>query len=915
MASGEEDPLSPVVGIRLCGEIFAEHVQIIETLHLSPSSYLSTLASIRGIISSTLSSILPNKKFVFLTSQWWKINQNQEHLFKLSDVLTKENTLNIRICHQSSRIGVLIQGNPDIPVGFVLCDLSSTVVDLTKELSLQLPELYKYLTNRNFFFLDRNGWPIAERQKSMLQVLEICPSSCVKLGFISDMISRHHSRQIDMFTSKTEDVNESGEIIQRKISAVTDPLARLTSVQEYPDAVELPWPLASYAELKVTATKTDLFEIIISYVHTEGSQYACLLKDALESMGYAVFLDIHCIEGGKDWQDVLNNAITNCSLFIPLITMQYGNTLWTNREVKLADVLGKLILPVNFNDSWPPMCLAIQFATTQYIPGNISMDNQKVTPENFTENNATIIASDVVERYRKELSPVGIKDFSEQPVPSLSHANTLVFSDSNKATSRNEINTQLGEPYSQKKSSIKSYASNLPDAVPKKYSKSIFESREGKPLIMISSSQEQKDFASTLCGPMELKGYEVWCSNDIASLSNEEKSVQFQKRVDEAGVVIFILSKEFANDMFCKQQVYYCEQRKRIIPLIYEPMEMPNWMATLIGTSTFVDCKSQSFHTALMDRIETLLNPVKADDELKKVLHQKMELAKLCTELLENLPEGKYVYISGGTQFFSKCGKAICEVVGKELARDESIVLVTGGFYGVGETVGRSFYEERERMQAPHGICHVIAVRDDYDKSTQTRQNADGTFCQVPYGDTLFFGNSVRQREMLTPRVVDLCVLIEGGPGAAFEAQQFVWNANIVIPVRVTGGAAGGMFNVPSSIFNRPTTVPESLWSVLGDEGATALQVGRAVAQIAGTLINQEIPTTPNQLRTQQDGGAVQPDGGAVQPDGEAVIPSSGRVLTKTISSADLRRGKEKFFPTNSAKRTYSEKLANPSKK
>ena len=155
------------------------------------------------------------------------------------------------------------------------------------------------------------------------------------------------------------------------------------------------------------------------------------------------------------------------------------------------------------------------------------------------------------------------------------------------------------------------------------------------------------------------------------------------------------------------------------------------------------------------------------------------------------------MYVSGGTQFYSKNGKEICEALGKKLAEDEEIVLITGGFYGVGESVSKSFYDERIRLNKPHGVCHIVAVRDKEDKSNQTRQNSDLTFARVPYGDTLFFGDSVRQREMLTPRVIDVCILVEGGPGAAFEAQQFVWNGNRVLPIKVTGGAAGGLFNVP----------------------------------------------------------------------------------------------------------------------
>ena len=37
----------------------------------------------------------------------------------------------------------------------------------------------------------------------------------------------------------------------------------------------------------------------------------------------------------------------------------------------------------------------------------------------------------------------------------------------------------------------------------------------------------------------------------------------------------------------CVEQVFYCEQRKRVVSLAYEDFEMPGWMSMLIGTSTF----------------------------------------------------------------------------------------------------------------------------------------------------------------------------------------------------------------------------------------------------------------------------------------------------------------------------------------
>jgi len=92
--------------------------------------------------------------------------------------------------------------------------------------------------------------------------------------------------------------------------------------------------------------------ILISYVRAEAEQHARQLKSELNDLGCNVFLDVDEIEGGHDWQDALNNAVLNCDLFVPLITPQYGYTQWTNREVKLADIKQKQIIPISFLDSW-----------------------------------------------------------------------------------------------------------------------------------------------------------------------------------------------------------------------------------------------------------------------------------------------------------------------------------------------------------------------------------------------------------------------------------------------------------------------------------------------------------------------------------------------------------------------------------
>ena len=50
-------------------------------------------------------------------------------------------------------------------------------------------------------------------------------------------------------------------------------------------------------------------------------------------------------------------------------------------------------------------------------------------------------------------------------------------------------------------------------------------------------------------------------------------------------------------------------------------------------------------------------------------------------------------------------------------------------------------------------------------------------------------------------KILEVFECFAGGPGAAHEAEEFAWNDHTVIPVQVTGGAAGGSFGVPSNIF------------------------------------------------------------------------------------------------------------------
>lgn len=828
---------NPLVGICLVGEAESSSSHVIGVVTLPPQDRSQSLTTFRQAVNSALPLNLTLKHYVFLTVHGWEINENLEGTVKVVDVLSSEGLVKIRISYQQPKIGIVIEGRPDIALGFVFCELHSTVKQLAEQLRDQLPALYQSLSSTRFCFLDRNGWPISKEQEGLVTLFEVASSHTVKIrhfkqarkpsthGYASD-----RSLDLALPSIASHPMTPMLQFSSESVDYPAQSLTPITETVEMKDATSLEQSMGAevfHDSLKQSFITGYSCEILISYVHTEASDHALLLKEALEKLGYSVFLDVHCIHGGVDWQDALNDAISNCSLFIPLITLQYGETLWTNREVKLADVLGKIIIPVNCVDSWPPKCLAIQFAATQFIPWK---KHDAASKSEYDETTVEVVANDIANRYQQKL----------KSTETIRVEITRQDSQATEILDESEAPTPLTPPTQfvlmKKRSSVRSYASMLPESVPLSYRKSIQESRVGKPLVVFCCHSSQREFAQGLGRELEGKSYEVWSTCSLDGMDEEQAREIFQQKADEAGVVVFILSKEFSSSGFCKQQVYYCEQRKRIIPLIYEPIQLPNWMAMLIGTSTFIDCRASSYKTTFLERIKAALNPKNAEQELEEMLQRKLQLAKMCSELASKLPKGKHVYISGGTKFFSSCGEEICKELGRRLAQDPEIILVTGGFYGVGETVGRSFHDERVRLKQPHGICHVIAVRDDMDRSNQTRQNPDGTFPPVPYGDTLFFGDSVRQRETLTPKVLDLCILVEGGPGAAFEAQQFTWNGHRVLPVRVTGGAAGGFFNIPQACFQKPPNVSESDWAWLGDEKATPTEIAGALARIVQVI-------------------------------------------------------------------------------
>ena len=689
-----------------------------------------TLDKFKTAVSSGVLS--QQSRFLFATSSGHYIREELLCNLTVADIL-KDDIVYITKQHDPSRdppilFGVVAQPG-DLPIGYFTCSMNA-VLSTAREAILEQVAHKETLEKLGFLFLYEK-WPVSTAQESVLVLYDILDRKQVCIQFQS---SSPAQSAIPVLPSQDSS----------KPTAASLAAASLASAHK---------------------------RIYLSYVSDEANVHAEALQSALKKLGLKVYTEqsnqaSEESSSSESEQDYSNKFIQKAAVFVPIVSARYGETSITNLEVKYADSLEKFIVPLNLNLDWPPNCLAIQFASVNFI---------RWKTKEPVEKEATAMAEGIVEVMQKNTEA---------------------------------LNAKPSGLLSKRKSS--------------------FAVADDKSLVVIICHTAQASFLEHVKEVLESKNYAVWSSLELADSGVHISNVIFQKKVRAACLVVCIISKRFCTSMTCEQLIFYCQHRKKIIPVMYEDVEMPYWVSMLVGSEDFMDGRGHTFDDLLCKNVKLALSP----NSVSISRREEREAKRLQQELFSRLPDGDYIYVSGGSHFYSTNGEKICKLLGKELAKLKSVVLVTGGFFGIGDTVVKSFHDKRKKLGLPINIYHTMPVKDPADRSRKTRQREDGTMEPSPYGETIFLGKSVRQCSTISTRVFNICIAIEGGPSSAYEVQQFTWNGAVVIPVKSTGGAAGGKFLVPSSIFKPPVKVSESDWSILSNDTASVEDIVASLVRI-----------------------------------------------------------------------------------
>ena len=173
------------------------------------------------------------------------------------------------------------------------------------------------------------------------------------------------------------------------------------------------------------------------------------------------------------------------------------------------------------------------------------------------------------------------------------------------------------------------------------------------------------------------------------------------------------------------------------------------------------------------------------------------------------LPHGPRVGVLGSTDFWHTDSERTCSEIGRLLADISGLVLFTGGVEGIGEAVGRSFFQARCASGQEPRVYHVLPDGE---------QSWD-------YGETLFAGSDMTERREILGRLSGLFVLVEGGPRAGHEVEVASAHGAAIIPVGRSGGYAAALYGRISC----PPTLDADTWAVLGSSDSTPEATARAI--------------------------------------------------------------------------------------
>ena len=112
-------------------------------------------------------------------------------------------------------------------------------------------------------------------------------------------------------------------------------------------------------------------EVFISY-QWDTQHDVSLLRDRLEAAGYSCWMDVGQLGGGEQLYARIEDGLCHAKAVLACVSPKYVVSHYCTRELLLADMLRKPIIPVMLDAvPWPPRgAMALVFAQLVYVDMN-----------------------------------------------------------------------------------------------------------------------------------------------------------------------------------------------------------------------------------------------------------------------------------------------------------------------------------------------------------------------------------------------------------------------------------------------------------------------------------------------------------------------------------------------------------------
>ncbi|CAG2168635.1 unnamed protein product [Oppiella nova] len=557
----------------------------------------------------------------------WPILKSQEDKIFALNIIGLNNIITIRKTFDKPRLGILNTNGECY--GFIFVDYLWFLRQLRDIIDDHLKEI-------DYTFIERNGWPVATNQERMLSVWDIIVNQniYIRSGSIklSNIVSNGDmNRPIDdMPQSKLMTINgskpQANEDLQQ-VSYYTTGMNTYKSVdlvQADSTGVISPdknsknksFKKGFNVSIRQTQTQTrvkskvvrikskDLLTpskgwVMLSYCRQEAAQHAIDLKQKLRQLGFSVYLDVHEIQTGSDWQDSLNEAVRGCKVFVPLVTPIHLATGLFSHTVRNNSVKGpteKIDLVKSWHEKhreWVSQLISEQIEkkklfhseqikalpapqrALEMIDGPKESDDDKPLIVIVAHPQQNTVVSQIKSYFSDEYNvwcstdlPDGSlidEDLTNNSPPfTPNHLATIdegsetdgnVFTDGNEYKDLQNLARNIIETKRNNKQRPKSLPPNADLTIEPK-----------RPLTRMASQSSE--------------------TNHLSSLTPEkvDRMKIFQEQINSAGVVIIICSEAYYKSRTSQQLIFYCEHRKKMILIRCDvnSTSIPQWFSNLV---------------------------------------------------------------------------------------------------------------------------------------------------------------------------------------------------------------------------------------------------------------------------------------------------------------------------------------------